>query len=378
LTCEQCDSSCSTCVGSSKFCLKCSSSTLLASNGTCTSSCPSTTFQQNGSCLPCSVDCASCTGSGFNQCSTCPSDRPVFSSGRCLLACSKGSFFDASNGGNGGCSACDSSCASCSGSGVDQCLSCPSGSILQQGRCVSTNCANGASAIDTLGVCLESLVFVPSPSSPSASALPSITGLSSPVAPANHLKWYEILLMVLGCFLIFLIVLWLFRRRMVKKRKQQTREFMLKRELDIHSGGWRERLRRLFGKRVRLEGETELTLKGRQALRGDSKRNEEVRGYGESIREYEEGHRRYRSSWNEFDNESYKTRATAPSVSVYSRGTGLPSSQRKSPPPPLPERRTPEPRTIVRNAPALSAPDDDVDGLVNNRFSRHSANTMKT
>jgi len=161
---------------------------------------------------------------------------------------------------------------------------------------------------------------------------------------------------------------------------------MLKRDLDINSGGWRERLRRLFGKRVRLEGETELTLKGRDGIRKeDLKRFEDPRafGYGESIREYEEGNHRYRSSWNEFDNESFRSKSTAPSVSVYSRGTALPSSRRKSPPPPLPERRTPEPRTILRNAPALSAPDDDIDDLMNNRFSHHSrasnsANTMRT
>lgn len=163
---------------------------------------------------------------------------------------------------------------------------------------------------------------------------------------------------------------------------------MLKRELDVHSGGWRERLRRIFGKRVKLEGETELSVKGRGSSKeGSSKqryRDEDTRGYGESIREFEDGHRRYRSSWNEIENESVRSRSTAPSVSVYSRSTGYPlSSRRKSPPPPLPERRTPEPRTMVRNAPALTGPEDDLDGLLNNRFSHNSrtapsVNTMRT
>ncbi|EJD46216.1 growth factor receptor domain-containing protein [Auricularia subglabra TFB-10046 SS5] len=228
-TCAACDSSCSTCVGDAKFCLTCSGNSL-ASGGTCTSSCPSGTFSSSGACLPCHSDCATCSGSGFNQCTSCKADRPVLqaskdggaSVGRCLATCSKSQFFDSSSN---SCSACDSSCSSCSGSGSNRCLACANpNQILKGGACVDAKCTSSTSVVPGLGACLSTLVTAPfidntpkeSPSTPSP---PPSGGGRRP------LEWWQILLMALGCAFIFLMFLMCWRRRMRKKRAAQTAVF---------------------------------------------------------------------------------------------------------------------------------------------------------
>jgi hypothetical protein len=49
----------------------------IAFNGQCFSSCLTNTFSSNGLCITCHPDCATCSGSDFNQCKTCPSKLPV-------------------------------------------------------------------------------------------------------------------------------------------------------------------------------------------------------------------------------------------------------------------------------------------------------------
>ncbi|KAH9984463.1 insulin-like growth factor binding protein [Russula vinacea] len=110
LTCTACSSQCGTCVGAADFCLTCNGGQL-ASGGKCVSSCPSNTITTAGTCTTCHPDCATCSGTSFNQCSSCSSNRPVLSNGRCLPTCSKTQFFDSASG---SCQSCDSTCSSCS------------------------------------------------------------------------------------------------------------------------------------------------------------------------------------------------------------------------------------------------------------------------
>lgn len=219
---KACDSSCSTCAGSSTFCLSCPNNQL-AAGGKCVQSCPSGTFSASGACLTCHPDCSSCSGASFNQCTGCPSSRPVLTNGRCLATCAKSEWFDTASS---SCQPCDSSCASCTGRGAASCLSCSSSSkVLHGGSCVDANCRGTPNVVPGLGVCLSNLVFQTS-SSTGAAPLPSVTGLdSATIVKSRRLEWWEILLMALGCAFIFLVVIWLFRRRQKKKRAEKTALF---------------------------------------------------------------------------------------------------------------------------------------------------------
>ncbi|KAF8970460.1 insulin-like growth factor binding protein [Flammula alnicola] len=244
LTCIPCDSSCTTCAGSSTFCLTCANNQL-ASGGKCVSACPSSTFSSSGSCLNCHPDCASCSGGAFNQCTSCPSNRPVLTNGRCLPTCSKTQFFELTSS---SCQTCDSSCSSCSGAGPSNCLACSSSSqVLRGGTCVAANCQSNSSVIAGLGVCLSDLV-PQLPVSGGNTTLPPAPGIdtSTTVVKTRRLEWWQILLMALGCAFIFLVVIWCCRRRQRKKRANK---------MDIYSPdygrSWRWKLihwvRKLFG-----------------------------------------------------------------------------------------------------------------------------------
>ncbi|RDB19354.1 Extracellular matrix protein FRAS1 [Hypsizygus marmoreus] len=247
LTCIPCDSSCGTCSGAANFCLTCAGNEL-ASNGKCVSACPSGTFSTPGSCVTCHPDCATCSGTSFNQCSSCPPDRPVLTNGRCLPTCSRSQYFDKTSG---SCQTCDSSCSSCSGPGPSSCLACSSASqVLRGGSCVQANCAGSSNVIAGLGVCLSELVQVPTVTESGSPALPSITGLTNPTvtnAPRRTLEWWQILLMALGCAFIFLMFLMCWRRRARKQRAKRTALFVSVKKLDTKLS-WRGRFVR-FGER---------------------------------------------------------------------------------------------------------------------------------
>jgi hypothetical protein len=240
-TCKTCDPSCSSCSGSATFCLSCANSRL-ASSGSCVSTCPSNTFSSSGTCVACHPDCATCSGNAFNQCSSCPPNRPVLTNGRCLPTCSQNQYFDRTSS---TCQPCDSSCSSCSGPGSGSCLACGnSNQVLKGGLCVDASCNGNTSVVTGLGVCLSDLVVVPPPQPPSSESsgtisvqppLPSITGIDTPTTPNTSttnggvvtfkLEWWQIVLMFLGCILIFLVFLICWRRRAKKKRAKKTRLF---------------------------------------------------------------------------------------------------------------------------------------------------------
>lgn len=338
-----CDASCSSCAGSSTFCLTCANNQL-ASGGKCVSSCPSNSFSSSGVCVACHPDCATCSGSLFNQCSSCPSNLPVLTNGRCLPTCSKSQFFDKTSS---TCQSCDSSCSSCSGSGPSNCLACSgSNQVLRGGACASANCNSGSSVVPGLGVCLSDLVVVPQASGTvAATPLPSITGLNTPTAVATRrrLEWWEILLMALGCAFIFLVVLMCWRRRARKNRAKQTAAFASAKALSPKDN-WLVRFgEKLFGhgpsrQRVEIVDEPEaiklMKLRAAEEARHDMEMEKLIGAY-----EYSRaGSNRAPSSRDSraFSDSSRSHSNRLSNGSLYSEVTGMP-------------RRTAEPRQPVKN-----------------------------
>ena len=250
---------CSSCLGSANYCLTCANGQL-AFSGQCVSSCPSGTFSSSGACIPCHPDCASCTGSSFNQCSACPPKLPVLTAGRCLPTCGQSEFFDLTSS---TCQTCDSSCSSCSNAGPTHCLACSgSNEVLVAGSCVTANCTGSSSVIPELGVCLSDLVKLP----PTSSTTTSGSGLSSMPVPtsssgatgskgstaikSHKMPWWQILLITLGCLFIVILLLLLWRRWVRKRREEDTVMFASAKHLD-GGDGWRWRLKQfkrlLFG-----------------------------------------------------------------------------------------------------------------------------------
>ncbi|GAB1517014.1 hypothetical protein RhiTH_000057 [Rhizoctonia solani] len=156
-TCTPCDGSCAECAGDATFCTACSGGRG-ALDGKCVGSCPSGTILSQSpstnstgtTCLSCHADCATCSGPGSTQCSTCPPSRPLKSSdGRCLpsSSCGAQSFFDSASG---TCRSCDAGCSSCAGAGGQMCTACPVGKVLQSGQCVDSGCGE-----TYFGLCLS-------------------------------------------------------------------------------------------------------------------------------------------------------------------------------------------------------------------------------
>ncbi|KAJ7897319.1 insulin-like growth factor binding protein [Mycena olivaceomarginata] len=247
VTCTACDASCSTCSGSPTTCLTCPSNQL-ALNGKCVSTCPSNTFSASGACLACHPDCATCSGPSFTQCASCPSSRPVLTSGRCLPTCSKVEFFDTTSS---TCQPCDASCSSCSGSGPSNCLACYAAVrvLLRLATIRRASSPDWASASPTS----SSSLLLQRTTGPSRRRRNPPPVLLLPPPPATTtggrpLAWWEILLMALGCAFIFLIVLMCWRRRARNRRAKQTAAFAASKRLDPKTS-WRWRLLR-FGEKL--------------------------------------------------------------------------------------------------------------------------------
>ncbi|KAG9008026.1 hypothetical protein FRB94_013791 [Tulasnella sp. JGI-2019a] len=233
MTCQACDSTCATCAGSSTYCLACAQSNMFAFAGTCTATCPASTFvtkssvtsstnsttsttTSGGTCSSCHPDCSTCTGANFDQCTTCPRTRPVkTSSGRCLQACGKGQFWDATSG---QCSSCSTGCSSCADATANMCMSCTQGMVLQAGKCVQTACPGGAAGLATLGgVCLARL---------DGSTNTTSTSTSTPTVTASTgFNWWKYLVIILLTVAAIVILLFLWRRHSRKRRALKTKHF---------------------------------------------------------------------------------------------------------------------------------------------------------
>jgi len=113
------------------------------------STCPFKTLAINGTCLPCSPSCGTCSSPlDSGACTSCPSDRPVLHNSQCLTHCPRSMYFDGTT-----CQRCDPSCSSCINSPAT-CSSCPDHSILKAGVCTPTDCDYAIG----LGVCMKDLV----------------------------------------------------------------------------------------------------------------------------------------------------------------------------------------------------------------------------
>jgi hypothetical protein len=226
------------------------------------STCPSGSFDASGQCIQCHPDCATCSGSSFNQCSSCPTERPVLTNGRCLPTCGKSQFFDTATS---ACQTCDSSCSSCSSSGPGGCLACSSANqVLKAGTCVDSKCTSNTTVVPGLGVCLSDLVIVPTvtPSGTVTGApLPTITGINAPTiiqTTTRRLEWWQILLMALGCAFIFLVIVMCWRRRARKQRAAITKKFASAKAL-VPNLSWRQRfMARIFRRRQPAPGPVHL------------------------------------------------------------------------------------------------------------------------
>jgi hypothetical protein len=162
---QLCPFECGTCTGG-LACLTCSTSRLLTSAGIC--ECRVNTYPiivaqtqspsaQNPQydCLICHPTCATCTGPGSNECTTCNSNAVLVSQMTCY--CIRGYYFD---GTISSCSACHSSCFTCRGPLSTECLSCRDGYAfsllptgfgscqLQPSFTLITNVNGGIQAID--------------------------------------------------------------------------------------------------------------------------------------------------------------------------------------------------------------------------------------
>ncbi|OAX36075.1 hypothetical protein K503DRAFT_744939 [Rhizopogon vinicolor AM-OR11-026] len=346
LTCTACSSSCTSCSGSANFCLTCANN-LLASDGQCVNSCPSNTFSSSGNCVSCHPDCATCSGGSFNQCTSCNKALPVPTSGRCLATCSQNQYFDTTSS---TCESCDGSCASCSGAGPNSCLACSSSSqVLRGGTCTSANCTSGSSVVPGLGACLSELVVVPSSSGTSSGALPSITGLSTPITTTTtqRLQWWEILLMALGCAFIFVAFLYCWRRRARKQRAKDTAAFASAKALP-HKHNWRWRLARfgekLFGhsRREPLPESEEIALwklRAAEEARHHTEMEKLIGGSSRSPSPLPSLHHYKRRGSHDYSDAHSSGRLSA--GSMYSQVTGMP-------------RTGPEPRQPVKTNPLTS------------------------
>jgi hypothetical protein len=320
---------------------------LLASDGQCVNSCPSNTFSSAGNCVSCHPDCATCSGESFSQCTSCNKALPVLTNGRCLATCSQSQYFDTTSS---TCKSCDSSCASCSSAGPNSCLACSSSSqVLRGGTCTSANCTNGSSVVPGLGACLSELVVVPSSSGTSSGALPSITGLSTPITTTTtqRLQWWEILLMALGCAFIFVAFLYCWRRRARKQRAKDTAKFASAKALP-HKNNWRWRLAR-FGEKLFGHSRTEPRPESEEIALWKLRAAEEARHHREmeklvdcSSRSHSPlpslHHYKRRGSHDYSDAHSSPRLSTG---SMYSQVTGMP-------------RTGPEPRQPVKTNPLTS------------------------
>lgn len=126
--CEQCDSSCKNCSdkGSDK-CIECDGALYFKDEKYCSSTCHSNEFGNslNNKCEPCDLICNSCSGKA-DFCTSC-SGLTFLSGTDCVSNCPSDTFENTSNN---FCQKCNIECEKCNGPSKFECLSCPSGTFL--------------------------------------------------------------------------------------------------------------------------------------------------------------------------------------------------------------------------------------------------------
>uniref|UniRef100_A0A3Q3BPI3 Fraser extracellular matrix complex subunit 1 n=1 Tax=Haplochromis burtoni TaxID=8153 RepID=A0A3Q3BPI3_HAPBU len=135
--CRYCHESCSECRGpSQQECVSCSDLVALLKDGACVLDCGAGFYSREGVCHACDSSCASCFPDN-PKCMSCPPGTALHH-GKCLSQCPAQHYLDSQSR----CRACHSSCASCWGPSVSQCTLCPGGLLLHQGQCVEA-CGEG-------------------------------------------------------------------------------------------------------------------------------------------------------------------------------------------------------------------------------------------
>uniref|UniRef100_A0AAX7VKR4 Fraser extracellular matrix complex subunit 1 n=1 Tax=Astatotilapia calliptera TaxID=8154 RepID=A0AAX7VKR4_ASTCA len=135
--CRYCHESCSECRGpSQQECVSCSDPVALLKDGVCVLDCGTGFYSREGVCHACDSSCASCFPDN-PKCMSCPPGTALHH-GKCLSQCPAQHYLDSQSR----CRACHSSCASCWGPSVSQCTLCPGGLLLHQGQCVEA-CGEG-------------------------------------------------------------------------------------------------------------------------------------------------------------------------------------------------------------------------------------------
>lgn len=194
-----CDPTCATCSGpSANECTACLGGRY-KSGGQCLtcSTCGASEYQvsactvtANTVCAPCNGSCATCSGPGANQCTSCAANK--YKSGGQCLACStcNASEYEVSActaNANTVCGACSASCGTCTGPSNAECASCTANKFLNGGTCTACSvCGSGtyqsaactATTDTACGACDASCTACSGPSSSQCGSCPSSFFLS--------------------------------------------------------------------------------------------------------------------------------------------------------------------------------------------------------
>ncbi|EDQ91403.1 uncharacterized protein MONBRDRAFT_2316, partial [Monosiga brevicollis MX1] len=144
-----CDGSCATCSGpSSSECLTCPGAYVLNANKQCVNPCPAGTYGTSGNCKNCDSTCATCEAAGSNACTSCTAPRTLNAATRQCISncpdCADGEYLagQCKHLNAPYCADCHPKCETCSGPLDTECKSCPEGTHLEHGQCV-TECSYG-------------------------------------------------------------------------------------------------------------------------------------------------------------------------------------------------------------------------------------------
>ena len=146
-TCQQCDSNCFECTGSSQSCTSCKAYNWLTSYKSCAVICSQYQFQVGLQCQSCDNSCKTCSGANSNQCTYCYKGFYLTDQGYCLPNCQPNEYWEVSSK---KCLQCPNYCSTCSNNNT--CLSCIPGFSLQTNLC-KIQCPVGTYQVDN-NVCL--------------------------------------------------------------------------------------------------------------------------------------------------------------------------------------------------------------------------------
>lgn len=137
--CLPCNVECATCSDSASSCITCSDGYVLSS-GSCVTSCPLSTVNVDNICTSCLPLCYQCSNS--YTCDACVSTASLFGS-KCLTTCPSGYFSalvtnSTSNVATYNCTLCSQHCLSCNGRSQYNCLTCKEGYFLMENMCLDS------------------------------------------------------------------------------------------------------------------------------------------------------------------------------------------------------------------------------------------------